>query len=133
MKLFISTKIQISDSPVHGLGVFATKNIANGELIEECPFLVLPLAPFEVSSLMVDYRFNYPMGMLTDNSVQVIALGAGSIYNHSNTNNAYWVTDTDRKTFKFYANTDIKAGEEIFTYYGGEEYWTDGRTRIEVK
>lgn len=133
MELFVSRKIKIASSPIHGLGVFATADISAKELIEECPFLDLGLKSTDQSSLLLDYRFNYPSGPMTSETKQVIVLGAGSIYNHSNNPSAYWVTDAMRRTFKFFAIRNIPAGEEIFTYYGGPEYWKDGRTNIEVK
>lgn len=133
MELFVSRKIKVASSPIHGLGVFAIDDISAGELIEECPFLDLCLKPFESNPLLQDYRFNYPNGPMTPETKQVVVLGAGSMYNHSNNASAYWVSDEIRRTFKFYANRDIKAGEEIFVYYGGPEYWNDGRTNIEVK
>jgi SET domain-containing protein len=133
MELFVSTKIKIATSPIHGFGVFATESIDRDELIEECAFLELPIKPKESTSLLIDYRFNYPSGPLTDSSSQVIVLGAGSIYNHSDSNNAYWVTDQNRRTFKFYASKPIRAGEEILTYYGGAAYWNDGRSNTKIK
>ena len=63
----------------------------------------------------------------------VVALGYGSIYNHSNEPNAYWMSLNDRRTFLFIANRDIEPGEEIFTYYGDVNYWNDGRSNIEIK
>jgi uncharacterized protein len=133
MKLFVSTKIQVASSPVHGLGVFATQDIENGELIEECPFLELPLSHGEVSSLLIDYRFNFPSGDMTVETKQVVTFGYGSLYNHHDDSNAYWFSDNDKRTFLFYACKPIKAGEEIFVYYGGNEYWNDGRNNITIK
>lgn len=131
--LFSSKKIRVASSEVHGLGVFASADISAGELIEECPCLDLPINFGESSALLIDYRFNYPIGQLTETSKQVVVLGYGSIYNHSNTPNAYWTTDTTKKTFKFWASRDIKSGEEIFTYYGDDSYWSDGRSSIQIK
>jgi hypothetical protein len=62
MELFVSTKIKIATSPIHGFGVFATESIDRDELIEECAFLELPIKPKESTSLLIDYRFNYPSG-----------------------------------------------------------------------
>lgn len=133
MELFSGRKIRIQSSLVAGFGVFAIVDICKDELIEECLFLALPLKPFEVSSLFIDHRFNYPAGQVTANSLQVIVLGAASLYNHKDDASAYWITDLDRKTFKFYASKPIKAGEEIFVYYGDVNYWKDGRNNTVIK
>ncbi len=125
------TKIYVDNSPVHGLGVFAKEKIYKDEVIEECPVLKLPIERGEHSSLLIDYRFNFPStGLWTE---QVIPFGYGALYNHSNDPNAYWCSVDDKRTFLFVASRDIEAGEEIFTYYGGSEYWNDGRTHTQVK
>lgn len=125
------TKIYVDNSPVHGLGVFAKEKIYKGEVIEECPILKLPIERGEYSSLLIDYRFNFPSTAAW--TEQVIPFGYGALYNHSNTSNAYWCSVDDKRTFLFIANRDIEAGEEIFTYYGGSEYWNDGRVHTQVK
>ncbi len=125
------TKIYVDKSPVHGWGVFAKEKILAEEIIEECPILTLPITKGENSGLLLDYRFNFPSGL--DWNEQVVAFGYGSIYNHSNDYNAYWYSINDKRTFVFVAKRDIEPGEEIFTYYGDEAYWNDGRTHTEVK
>ena len=132
MELFAGHKIRVASSPIHGLGVFASQDISAGELIEECSFLELPIENGESSSLLIDYRFNYPSGPMTPLTKQVVVLGSGSLYNHSDNADAYWVTDSRSKTFKFFASRDILAGEEIFTYYGDSSYWADGRGSTEI-
>jgi SET domain-containing protein len=117
----LPNKIYIDKSPVHGIGVFAKFDIEQNELIEECPVLTLPIQKGEPSSLLIDYRFNWPQGLEFEE--QVIALGYGSIYNHSNTPNAHWISDIEKRTFKFISNRKINAGEEIFTWYGDVNYW----------
>jgi hypothetical protein len=124
------TKIYLDNSPVHGLGVFAKVDIKQGELIEEAPFLELPINKGESSPLFIDYRFNFPSGM--EWTHQVLVMGYGSFYNHSDDASAYWFSDNQKRTFNFIASRDILAGEEIFTYYGDSNYWNDGRNRIEV-
>ena len=48
----------------------------------------------------------------------VIPLGYGCIYNHSDNNNARWTNHPKCKAFQFVAIKDIEAGEEICTNYG---------------
>lgn len=131
--LFQSKKLQVRESPIHGWGVFATTDIEENELIEECAFVELPIKNGETSNFLIDYRFNYPAGNMAPTTKQVAVLGYGMLYNHRDSNNAYWITDENSKSFKFYAKTPIKAGEEIFLYYGGSEYWNDGRTSTNIK
>ena len=123
-------KIYVDKSPIQGLGVFASDFIEENELIEECSVLTLPIQKGEVSGLLLDYRFNYPSGVEWEE--QVIGLGFASLYNHSETPNAYWVSDNDKRTFKFIANKKISPGDEIFVYYGDVSYWNDGRNHVTV-
>jgi SET domain-containing protein len=127
----LPTKIYVDNSPVHGLGVFAKEKINEGELIEECTILTLPIQKGEDSNLFIDYRFNFPSGLEWEE--QVVALGFGSLYNHSESPNAHWYSNNEKRTFCFVALRDIEVGEEIFTFYGDESYWNDGRTYIDVK
>jgi len=124
-------KICVKNSPVHGLGIFATEKIIAGELIEECPILSLPMKFGETSSLFIDYRFNWPSGS-SQWEEQVVALGFASLYNHSENPNAYWFSNYEKRTFSFVSSRDIEPGEEIFVWYGDVSYWNDGRNHISV-
>jgi len=124
------TKIYVDKSPIHGWGVFASEDIKEGEVIEEVPILTLPINKGEVSGILLDYRFNWPQGIEWEE--QVVGLGFASLYNHSDSANAYWVSDTDKRTFKFISNRNISVGEEIFVWYGDVSYWNDGRTHVSV-
>ena len=128
--MIYNPKIYIDKSPVHGWGVFAKEDIFEGEVFEECPILALPIEKGEVTPLLIDYRFNWPQG--TEWEEQVIALGYGSFYNHSETANAFWISNIEDRTFKFISNREIKKGEEIFVWYGDVNYWNDGRTHTNV-
>ena len=123
-------KVLVKESPIHGLGVFCFLPISEGELIEECPIFKLPIEKGQSSPLLIDYRFNWPQG--NEWEEQVLSWGYGSLYNHSETPNAHWVSDIDRRTFKFIANRDISPGEEIFVWYGDMNYWNDGRNHTQV-
>ncbi len=125
------TKIYVDKSPIYGWGVFASQDIIEGEIIEEVPILTLPINKGDVSGILLDYRFNWPQGVEWEE--QVVGLGFASLYNHSDTANAYWVSELDKRTFKFISNRNISAGEEIFVWYGDVNYWNDGRSEIKLK
>ena len=123
-------KIYVDKSPVHGWGVFAKEDIMEGEVFEECPVLTLPIEKGEVTSLLIDYRFNWPQGGEWEE--QVFPLGYGGLYNHSENANAYWISNLENKTFQFISHREIKKGDEIFTWYGDVNYWNDGRNNTNV-
>lgn len=131
MRITPPTKIFITKSQIHGYGVFAKEKIFEGEVIEECPIHDLNIPHGTASSVLIDYRFNWPQGMTWEK--QVVAWGYGSLYNHSNNANAYWRSNLEKETFEFVASKQINQGEEILVYYGGDAYWADGRTHTEVK
>ena len=62
MKLKVPNKIEIKDSEIHGLGVFATERIEKGEIIEECHLITVPIDENTPEDLLIDYRFNWPQG-----------------------------------------------------------------------
>jgi hypothetical protein len=113
------TKVRVYESIGKGLGVFATEKILKGEIIETCHLITLNVS--SDSTTLEDYRFMYPKNT---GSEFVIPLGLGCIYNHSNTPNADWADHPEWRAFNFVSIRDIEEGEEICTYYGGEEYWS---------
>ena len=129
MRIYPSTKIFVQNSPVHGLGVFAKELIQEGEVFEICPILDLGIPKGTSSSVLMDYRFNWPQGV--DNwDLQVVAWGYGSLYNHSDNANANWRSNLENNTFEFYATKNIEPEQEIFVWYGGDNYWNDGRVKL---
>jgi len=123
MKLKLATKVEVKDSPGKGLGVFATDYILQGEVIEECHLVTLPIPNGKSSSLLIDYRFNWPQD--SETTEQVIPFGNGCIYNHNDDNNAIWKDHPRYKVFQFIAVKNINPGEEICTYYGDDDYWNE--------
>ena len=129
MKISTPHKIYISDSPIHGLGVFANEIIYEGEIIEICPVIDMGLNK-EVSHILIDYRYNWPQG--NEWVTQVVPTGYGMLYNHSNNPNSNWRSNLENNTFEFYATKQINPNEEIFTYYGDISYWNDGRAHTNI-
>ena len=95
-----------------GRGVFAMNPIAKRSLIECAPILVLKND--DCGGLIDRYTFDWNDGTCA------LALGFGSLYNHSYTPNArYWMYER-RRVIEFVAIRDIEEGEEITINYGGD-------------
>lgn len=131
MKIYPSIKIYLDKSPIHGWGVFASQKIQSGEIFEICPIIDMKLPKNVDVATLADYRFNWPQGR-SDWDKQVVSVGFSMLYNHSNDPNASWRSNYDLESFEFFAIKDINVNEEIFIYYGGESYWNDGRTHVNV-
>ena len=98
-----------------GLGVFARRPIPAHTVIERVPVLVFPtkfLWHPDGTSPLADYVFAW------DEQQVALALGFGSLYNHSFSPNARY-EDWGRNKKRFIAITDIAAGEEITINYNG--------------
>ena len=105
--------LHIADSPTGaGRGVFATKVIVAGTEIERCPMLIVDADQGEALALGADgYVFGW------GNESTALALGYGSLYNHSYAPNAE-TTETATELVVA-ALVDIAIGEEIFINYMG--------------
>ncbi len=113
--MFFINKIQVKDSPGMDRGVFAMEDIKKGETLEVAPILILQFEEFIETkwNLLFEYYF------WLDECV-VLALGYGSMYNHSMKPNAKYKVDLKNRTITFKALKDISSGEEIFFNYKGE-------------
>ena len=112
--------VEVRNSPIHGRGVFATKNINKGDVIEVAP-VVKTVRDRDLTgeSLLRKYDIKF------DDVNHAIMLGYASIYNHADDNNAEWgFTSPDDLTIT--ATKFIHKGAEIFVNYGGD-FW-DHRT-----
>lgn|SRR5262245_2225591 len=110
-----SDLIEVRQTAKKGRGVFAHTNIRKGVVIERVPLIVVPVAEVfgqAQRTKLADYVFNW-----TRDTV-VIALGYGSLYNHSYQPNANFY-DEGHLTQVFAAIRDIQAGEEITVNYNG--------------
>jgi uncharacterized protein len=116
MALTQSDAIEIKRVRGKGRGVFARRLIRRGKVIERVPVLVL--ASEEVRdarswSGLAGYCFLWGEDRLA------LALGYGSLYNHSYRPNARY-DDQDGPIKVFTALRDIGPGEEITVNYNGE-------------
>ena len=110
-------KFKVKVTPKKGRGLFATKNIKKGEIIEKCPVLALtPKERLNAEKTLLNY-YIYPWRSTRGASV---VLGYGSIINHSFDPNADWKQNFKSNTMVYRAIKDISKGQEITVNYNGE-------------
>lgn len=108
--------IEVRRSRSKGRGIFATAFIPKGTIFEQAPVLVMPAKELEVDqedTVLSHYTFAWGK-----NSVAV-ALGFGSLYNHSYSPNACY-EDVSGQMKNYIAIRDIEAGEEVTINYNGD-------------
>jgi len=116
----------VRSSPGKGRGVFAQRSWQPGELIERAPALVLsPADTKTIQNTLLD-RYYYVWGDAGDEAA--IALGNGSIYNHSWEPNAIYVRRPELNEIHFLAHRSIAPGDEITVNYNG---WPDNRDPLD--
>lgn len=116
MRLTQSDLIEVRRSPGRGRGVFARKFISAGTILERVPVIVFPATEIEASEgHTAMYHYCFEWGKKT----VALALGYGSIYNHSYSPNARY-DDVAQQIKEYSAIEDIQPGEEITINYNGE-------------
>jgi SET domain-containing protein len=105
----------VAPSPGRGRGIFARRRFEPNEIIEVCPMIALS----ERDAVKLDETglYGYYFGWGKDGKQAAIALGYGSLYNHSSTANAEHRKNVAGDTMSIVAVQEIAAGEEIFIHY----------------
>lgn len=122
-----SPNIEVRESSVHGVGVFAKKAIKKNEVLEENYYIILKGNWHKLPSLMQEYIFGWTKDLPDSKSKAALVFGNGALYNSSPQPNADWQTNVKRNRFIYYAIQNIKAGEEILVDYGDEYWGSSGR------
>ena len=110
--------LYIANSPLGGRGVFTSEKIDRGQLIEVSPVLVLQKGDRSHLDKTALYHYYFIWGV--DDETCAIALGYGSLYNHSYSPNAEYEPDYEANQLSFYAFKDIQADSEITVNYSGQ-------------
>lgn len=116
-KVIAIKTIKFKGTGKKGRGVFALQDFKKGELIESCP--VLTFTPKE-RKLLEKTLMNFYIYPWRSTRGASLALGYGSIYNHSYTPNADWKQNFPKMAMDYKAIRDINSGEEITINYNGE-------------
>lgn len=110
-----------------GRGVFASRRISTGELVEACP--VVLLSPYWAQFPEELKRLLFNWGHLTKGEpAGCLALGWGSMYNHANPANLRYVALAEQQQLHFIAARDIEIHEELtinYNHTGGNVSSTD--------
>jgi uncharacterized protein len=107
--------LKIVEFPNKGRGVVADGAFAAGQTIERCPVIAIPAseAPLIRDTRLAHYYFEWG----DDCKQAAIALGYGSLYNHSYSPNARYEFREAEEYLEFIALRNIAVGEEITINY----------------
>ena len=139
--LFLSPHLQVRASDIEGRGVFSSKDIEQGEKIEEAHIILLDRNKWEDCDRELS-RYVLPWvelredwqdfcdehgGILPQHATRpLVVLGFGMIYNHSDNNNIDYFVDKHQFLCLYKANRDIPAGTELTISYG-EDYFRNAK------
>lgn len=106
-----------------GRGIFTSRNIKSGTIVEIAPVIVMENSDREWldKTLLHDYIFEWG----GKKSQCCMALGWIPLYNHSYKSNCEYEMDYRTRLMQIIAVRDIKKGEELFINYNGE--WNDDK------
>ncbi|MBT8233320.1 MAG: SET domain-containing protein-lysine N-methyltransferase [Saprospiraceae bacterium] len=109
--------LYLSEDEIRGRGVFTSELISPESTIELCPVIILNEEDTKQihQTHLHDYYFLWDI----EKGTSAIALGYGSLYNHSDNNNAEFELDIEHNLIRFIAIKPITAGEEITVDYKG--------------
>lgn len=96
-----------------GRGLYAKTEIRKGELIEACELILIDMN--DVNGALEGYVYGY------SKNKAALALGNGSLLNHSDRSNSEFYFDYRRKKLLIRAKRRIRPGEEITINYGYNE------------
>lgn len=109
--------IEVKRSPGKGRGVFASRDIKRGEIIETVPLLLIPAKEI-VGGIHNKWLGRYYY--YWDKKTLAVSLGYGSLYNHSFTPNANY-RFRGSSCLIYRALRKISKGEEILIDYHWDE------------
>ena len=110
--------LYLAPSDIHDRGMFTYQAIEAGNAIEVCPVVVFSKKERGVIHNTILHGYYFTWG--EDDQSGAIALGYGSMYNHSFQPNARFLVDFEMETISIRSIKDIAAGEEITINYNGD-------------
>lgn len=135
VKYLKPSKVVVNYSGIEGIGVFATEDINEGDVVERCPMVKLAWRSNYIHDPSIwKYCYGQPRCDCSDcknhGGFMWMVLGYGMIYNHQDIPNTKWVFNYDKAYADVIATKPITGGQEIFVSYG-TSYWRN-RKKIDV-
>lgn len=114
---------------IKGRGVFALRDFAEGEIVEQCPVIILLRAYDQLPPRIQTVVFNWGNLAKTTPSY-ALSLGSGSLYNHANPANLRYEAMPNDNTIHYIAVREVKKDEELTINYnaGGGSHISDDDT-----
>lgn len=107
----------VTHSAIHGRGVFTSRPIPRGKIIELAPLIILNEHDSSLIKESSLYSYYFLHGRRAE--ICVVGLGYASLYNHQYPANAKYKFRLSKNLMEFSAFRDIEAGEEITINYNG--------------
>lgn len=101
-----------------GLGVFASRAIEPGKVVEESPVILLRAKFDQLENDLRQRVFDWER-IASVPGTSALALGYGSLYNHANPANMRYEAALDGNAIRFTAIRAIDQGEELTINYNG--------------
>jgi SET domain-containing protein len=115
--LACSPRTHVAASPLGGRGVFALEAIAEGDVVEVCPVIVVPADQLDAldGTALRDHWYGWG-----DDGDGAVAMGHGSFYNHADDPSVGYECHDVLDALVLRARRDIVAGEELTIDYTGD-------------
>lgn len=108
----------IAPSPERGRGVFATKRILAGTIIEISPVIVLSKKDRKILEATLLYSYIFEWG--NSRTQGAVGLGYISLYNHTYNSNCEYEMDYENKLITIRTVKKVNKGEELYINYNAE-------------
>lgn len=108
-------KTKIKNTNEMGRGLFATKEMRKGEIVEVSPVILIPEVEARHAigkTILTSYVFRW------NEEYTALALGHGSLFNHDFEANVTYASNFSGKSIVFKTTRKVKKGEQLFINYG---------------
>ncbi|EEB08338.1 histone lysine methyltransferase Set7 [Schizosaccharomyces japonicus yFS275] len=114
--------LEVRIVPGKGRGVFTLAKIPCQQCIEISPVIVFSEDEYaKHGQYTVLNEFTY----FWKGKNQALALGLGSLFNHSRNPNVCWIKDEDAQVIRYYTIRDIQSDEELCISYGNHVWFEE--------